>query len=215
MINAYSNIYLNDSKKLLANAFDYAINDLCIESDYFANLFSNSYLAKLIESGNPSIISGLSGIELVNKLLESIDLKMTNKRNIIIEKSKEYWAGYVLASYQWYSAKTFKDIFNVVKLSDIINMYPLLHEIDITRFYEHMDNLFINYKADTKLKNIRESRNLSQNELANISGVNIRNIQLYEQKVNDIDKAQVKTLYRLSIALNCHIEELLENPLKK
>ena len=36
--------------------------------------------------------------------------------------------------------------------------------------------------------------------------------ETWEQKVNDIDKAQAQTLYKLSRVLGCDIEDLLENP---
>ncbi len=64
------------------------------------------------------------------------------------------------------------------------------------------------------IKQIRESRGISQAELAETSGVNLRSIQMYEQKVNDIDKAQSQSLYKLSRVLGCGIEDLLENPIK-
>lgn len=43
-------------------------------------------------------------------------------------------------------------------------------------------------------------------------GVSLRSIQMYEQKVNDIDKAQARTVYKLSRVLGCTVEDLLENP---
>lgn len=49
-------------------------------------------------------------------------------------------------------------------------------------------------------------------EALEASGVNIRSIQLYEQGVNDIDRAQAKTVYRLASALACSVEDLLEEP---
>ena len=61
---------------------------------------------------------------------------------------------------------------------------------------------------------IREARGVSQAQLAELSGVAKRSIQLYEQRVNDIDKAQSQTLYKLSRVLGCAIEDLLENPEK-
>jgi DNA-binding Xre family transcriptional regulator len=36
---------------------------------------------------------------------------------------------------------------------------------------------------------------------------------MYEQKANDIDKAQAKTLYKISRVLGCTIEDLLEDPM--
>ena len=65
----------------------------------------------------------------------------------------------------------------------------------------------------TKLRQRREDIGMSQSELARQTGVNIRNIQLYEQRQNSIDKAQGNILYKLALALKCNIEDLLELPM--
>lgn len=62
----------------------------------------------------------------------------------------------------------------------------------------------------TNLKKNRTQAGISQAELANQSGVNIRMIQHYEQGFKDINKAQGDTLYKLAQALNTSIEEILE-----
>ena len=62
----------------------------------------------------------------------------------------------------------------------------------------------------SNLKRIREGLGLSQNKLADKSGVNVRMIQHYEQGVKDINKAQVETVYKLAKALKVNIEELIE-----
>ena len=91
-------------------------------------------------------------------------------------------------------------------------MYKVYHEMDVTNFVEDMNKKYNSVVFETKLKKIREARQLSQSELAALSGVKKRSIQLYEQKVNDIDKAQAQTLYKLSRVLGCTIEDLLETP---
>ena len=53
----------------------------------------------------------------------------------------------------------------------------------------------------------------SQAELAKASGVSLRSIQMYEQRVNDIDKAQAQTVYKLSRVIGCEMEDLLEKPM--
>ena len=60
---------------------------------------------------------------------------------------------------------------------------------------------------------MRESRGLSQAELAKESGVKLRSIQMYEQRVNDIDKAQAQTVYKLARVIGCNVEDLPENPM--
>lgn len=51
---------------------------------------------------------------------------------------------------------------------------------------------------------------MSQKQLAEESGVSIRMVQYYEQGVNDINKAEALTVYRLAHALWCKVEDLLE-----
>lgn len=62
----------------------------------------------------------------------------------------------------------------------------------------------------TKLKEIRTSKNMTQRELSEVSGVNLRILQHYEQGFKDINKAQAITVYNLAQALNCSVEDLLE-----
>lgn len=63
---------------------------------------------------------------------------------------------------------------------------------------------------DIMLKDHRIKRGLSQSQLASASGVSVRMIQYYEQGVKDINKASGETLYKLSKALDCKMEDLIE-----
>ena len=64
------------------------------------------------------------------------------------------------------------------------------------------------FPSVSALKTIRKKRKLSQEELAILSGVNVRSIRAYEQGKKDITKAQGDTLQMLAKALDCSIEEL-------
>ena len=61
------------------------------------------------------------------------------------------------------------------------------------------------------LKKYRVQKGLSQNELANVTGVSVRVIQNYEQKKKNLSKASVERLYRFALTLGCPIQELLSN----
>lgn len=63
----------------------------------------------------------------------------------------------------------------------------------------------------TNLKRIRKVAGLSQSKLAAASGVNVRMIQQYEQRVKYINAAAVVTVRDLAKALNCRIEDLIED----
>ena len=64
--------------------------------------------------------------------------------------------------------------------------------------------------SDDMLKDIRESKGLTRKELSELSGINFRSLQDYEQGHKNITSAKGETLYRLSVALGCSMEELVE-----
>ena len=68
--------------------------------------------------------------------------------------------------------------------------------------YEHAGEL-------SPLKIARERAGLSQSELADKAGISIRTLQSYEQEQRDISKASVETLQKLTVALNCLVEDLI------
>ena len=213
MIRAYEESYLSDAVRNLSAAFDYAINICKLDVEEFSVLFLRSRLSKEFEMGNPYIISGTSGIELIQKIiLEIYPNYKFPEYTMTMVSSKEYWAGYYLAQYQWFTARSFKDIFRKISLSEIIDMYNVYHEMDISHFIEELNKRYTNTILDTKLKMHRMYSDMSQSELAKKSGVSLRAIQLYEQRVNDLNKAQVHTVYKLARALYCSVEDLLEDP---
>lgn len=213
MIHAYSESYLNDAKQNLAEFFDYAIIGCKYDANLFSKLFVQSGYADKFERGNPAIIAGMSGIELAKKVITyAYPNWKFPERKFSGDRSNVYWAGWALAEYQWATCKRFKDIFSRISLAEIISMYSVYHQMDIEHFIEGMNKKYDSVEQETRLKMIRENREISQTELARLSGVSIRSIQMYEQKVNDIDKAQAGTVYKLSRVLGCTIEDLLENP---
>lgn len=213
MTHAYDKGCLNKAKTTLAAMFDYAVNDCKYDIDWFAELFIKSGKAKQFETGNPAIIMGMSGVELARSIIADIYRESSfAEATQPMDKTSEYWAGWALADFQWYSAYRFKDIFEKVKMSEIVGMYKVFHEMDIQQFYDAINEKMNSVQLETRLKKIREASGLSQAKLAEESGVSLRSIQMYEQRNNDIDKAQAKTLYQLSRVLGCDIEDLLEKP---
>lgn len=101
----------------------------------------------------------------------------------------------------------FGRIFSKVPFSGIVRMYHPYHEMDVTAFVSEMERRIGERPSQPRLKILRENRGWSQSQLAEASGINIRSIQLYEQRVNDIDRAQARTVYRLASALTCSVEE--------
>ena len=62
----------------------------------------------------------------------------------------------------------------------------------------------------TRLKEMRQRRGITQAQLSDASGVNIRAVQDYEQGSNDINKAAAITVLKLARALYCKMEDIME-----
>ena len=211
MTHAYREIYLSKVQSVLGDAFDYAINTCHLPGDDFVKLFVVSSISKRMENGEPSMISGKSGIEIaIEVVLETTGKYLETIPQESIERSVEYWIGWAVAYYQWYSSRRYSDIFKVLTFDDLQKMYYTLHEADITKFVDIADERIKEHFKDTNLKRIRALYGYTQSELAKQSGVSLRSIQMYEQHRKDINKASVETLYNIAKVLGCRIEDLIE-----
>ena len=215
MIHAYDETYLDDAMNNLGDMFDYAVNDCGYDAEEFFGHFITSGVAKEFERGTPKYVVGLSGPELASEVI----YRTTRSRPNVppaenIEKSPEYWSGWILAYYQWYSMRRFYNMQkNNLTMERVLSLYPMLHEADISKFVFVADKIMErNVSAEiSNLKKIRTARGMTQKELADISGTSIRMIQLYEQGKKDINKAQAITLSRIAHVLGCNTNDLMEN----
>ena len=211
MTHAYQETYLSKAQATLGDAFDYAINTCGISGEDFIKLFTASSASRRMENGEPAFLAGKSGIELaVDVVLETTGKQLEHVPEEHFGRSREYWIGWAIYYYQWYSSRSFRDIFRVLAFEDLQNMYYTLHEADITKVVGIVDTRIREYFQDTNLKRIRIVYGCTQKELAKRSGVSLRSIQMYEQRNKDINKASAETLYRISRVLGCAIEDLLE-----
>jgi DNA-binding XRE family transcriptional regulator len=186
----------------LAALFDMAINAEGLDADQFSYMFATSSVASGIENGFPNMLAGKSATEMLMIILDK-DVEYTT---VPLDRTPQYWAGWILANAQWYLNKSFKEILDVMPFSSLVSMYYPYHEADEMKTIEIIQKYF---PKTSSLKLLRQKRNLTQEQLALISGVNIRSIRSYEQGENDILKAQGESLLMLSKALGCTIEELL------
>ena len=211
MTHAYQEIYLSNAQSMLGDAFDYAINVCHIPGSSFVKLFIASTISKRLENGEPSYLSGKSGIEVAMEILAETTGKVPDVApQEHFGRSREYWIGWAVAYYQWFSGRRYSDIFQVVTFEELQKLYDPLHEADITKFADILDARMREFFADTSLKRIRTAYGCTQAELAKRSGVSLRSIQMYEQRNKDINKASAETLLRLSRVLGCTMEDLME-----
>ena len=207
MIHAYNEEYLLHARNVMGKMFDFVVYDLNIELENFFDLFIESGVAYKFYKGDTGVISGKSGYELALQVLNIMnkDVEITFP-NYTLNHSKEYWLGYFLSYYSWYSNINYEDIILCVSIKELLLMYDKYHEMDIMHFVDKLNEIIFN---SNKLKFYRKKRKLSQKELATLSNIPIRTIQQYEQNQKDLDKANVTYLVNLARVLNCSIEDLL------
>lgn len=63
-----------------------------------------------------------------------------------------------------------------------------------------------------KLKQLRMAAGLSQSQLAEKAGLNVRVLQHYEQGSKNFDHARIDILLKYCLALDCKLSDLIENP---
>ncbi|WP_051538093.1 helix-turn-helix domain-containing protein [Butyrivibrio proteoclasticus] len=208
---AYNQMYLDDAMHNLAEALEAAKLRLNITLDSFMHMFICSGIASQFEIGNPKYVSGMSGTELVNEvLLKTYGSDADTLGNCkYSDPTPEYWTGWVLAYYQWFSGKTFKDIQKAMPIEELVDKYHPFHEGDETLVVEYIDRRFLEQSQINRLKAYRKLIGLSQSELAKASDVNLRTLQQYEIGAKDIKKASTATVIALSKALKCSVEDLV------
>ena len=214
MTRAYEETYLDDAMNNLGDMFDYAVNDCGYDAEEFFTHFIVSGVASAFERGNPKYLAGLSGPELASTVIfRTYKTRPDKLPSEDMDKSAEYWAGWILAYYQWYTSRSFDYLRRGgLNIERVLSMYPTLHEADVTKFVTVADNFMKKSNASgvSNLQRIRKASGMTQRKLAEVSGSALRMIQLYEQGRQDINKAQAATLLRIARVLGCEVEDLLE-----
>lgn len=210
-MNAYDKTYLEDAMMNLAVMLDYGAMTYG-DVEAFFDRFLVSDISKQFGSGSPRYIAGMSGIELAEKVMEDTGGIPVYAEYKTSGKSAVYWAGWVLAYLQWHTGFTFERIKEWgVTLPFLLALYPTHHEADISKLIDTASVKITQYRSQSvnPLKRQRKSAGLTQQELAEMSGVKIRMIQAYEQNYQDISKAEAGSVLKMAKALKCLPEDLL------
>lgn len=141
MTRAYIEPYLKDVMRNVGVLSHFCINEYGMSPERFANLFAKSHVAEQISNANPRFLAGLSGKEMADMIIE--ESKEDGYRRVdtdIYHVTPEYWAGWVSAYYQWYTAKSFAQLHADGQTYDrVLKMYHPLHEADLSKVVEVME----------------------------------------------------------------------------
>ena len=204
--HAYNEAYLPYAMENLAAMMDCGINKYGYSPELFFRMFLSSGVAGQFEKGNPRYVVGHSGTELAELVVDRTVGKPMVDVDCSFSLSPEYWAGWVLAYYQWKSGRSFRYIQNNgLDIDKVIAMYYPLHEADLDKFAAVADGIL---SLASTLKKARERLGLTQEELSRLSGVSLRMIRAYEQKSQDLEKANFITVSKLASVLHVDYSEI-------
>lgn len=211
MIHAYDKLYLSAVQRNIGRMFDFAVYDYKYDLTEFFNLFIASGVSSKIESGNCNYLAGKSGVELVYEIIRHVNAKaIFIQPKFTQNKSPEYWCGWAIAYYQWFKGISFKEIINFIPIADFLALYSPYHEMAIESLVEELDRIRLEKHTETNLKKYRLLSGMSQSQLAKTTDIPVRTIQQYEQRKKNINHANFETIQKLSKALCCQAEMLLE-----
>ena len=202
MVYAYEEKYLTTIAEIVGDIFRKATCIEDFEIDRFAQEFAKSKVAHAIEYGDLDYLIS----EEIEDDIASLIRSEPNKEYCEDINSREYWVGYILVFIQRAVRRSFKEIFALYLCSRLLKDYDTYGDIDPIEMVKKIKQYI---SMGNKLKQFREKKKMTQQELSNTSNVTVKNIKAYEDGTVDISKAQGDTLFRLSRALGCTIEELL------
>lgn len=210
MIHAYDEMYTHDSMENLGFMMDYAVNACEIPIEAFFTRFLSSRAAQAFAAGHPYYLVGISGIELAMLVMRQTGTVVSEKRSYYpMDRSPEFWTGWMLAYLQWYFGLDFKTLAQRgVDATFLLQRYHPLHEADVS-VTVHVVEPMLRTKRPSALKRIRKAACLTQEELGRRSGVSLRMIRAYEQQSQTLERAEYQTIAALSRALGCLEADLL------
>lgn len=140
MTPAYSELYLSDASLALGSMLESAVYLFGVELSAFWRLFLNSHVSDDFGHGLSGTVSGKSGWELAAEILDDAGVEFRREKpNGVAGCSREFWAGWALAQYQWRSGLTFREIEAFAPLKDLLLMYSPYHEMEIGQFIDAIE----------------------------------------------------------------------------
>lgn len=139
-MHAYIEPYLKGVMRNVGVMSHFCINEYGLTPEEFARIFARSHVAEQISLGNPRFLAGMSGKEMADMIMESLDGDIrSDKGSDMYYITPEYWTGWVMAYYQWYTAKSFAQMYADGQTYDRVHkMYHTMHEADLAKVVEAM-----------------------------------------------------------------------------
>lgn len=148
MARAYKKTYLNSAMRNLAVMMDCGVRKYGYPIEEFYERFLASDVSRQFAKGNPRYLVGMSGAELADSVVEATGGTILQENDGTYSVGPEYWAGWVLAYYQWLTRRSFAHMQRKgLGAKEVMLMYHPLHEADLSRFAAAADSIIEQNKS--------------------------------------------------------------------
>ena len=215
-MHPYPEELLPATMSALGKAFDFADKHLPEGLASFYELFVCSDVARTFDGPDAHPDLNGSGIQLVLSVCEGVSsegldlMLMSERRPDKGHRERAKWCGTLLAYHQWDTGATFRAISTYLGIDELFSLFEERGKEPLPQISAHIAQTLAIRTAPTRLHHYRAEAGLTQHGLAAASGVSLRSIQQYEQRKKDINRAQARSVWLLSQALGCSMEDLLE-----
>lgn len=142
MARAYKKMYLRDAMRNLAVMLDCGVRKYGYPIGEFYLKFLSCEVSRQFAAGNPRYLVGMSGAELADSVVEASGGTVLKENDGTYTVGPEYWAGWVLAYYQWFSRRSFAYMHKKgLGINEVLSMYYPLHEADLSKFAAAADGI--------------------------------------------------------------------------
>ena len=142
MARAYKKTYLNGAVRNFAVMLDCGVRKYGYTIEEFYDKFLASDVSRQFAKGNPRYLVGLSGAELADTVVEASGGTVLEENDGTYTVGPEYWAGWVLAYYQWLRSCSFSYMRRKgLGIKEVVSMNYPLHEADLSRFADAADSI--------------------------------------------------------------------------
>jgi len=142
MARAYKKTYLNGAMRNLAVMLDCGVRKYGYPIEEFYEKFLTSDVSRQFAKGNPRYLVGLSGAELADIVVEASGGTVLQENDGSYTVGPVYWAGWVLAYYQWLTRRSFDYMCRKgLGIKEVVSMYNPLHEADLSKFANAADSI--------------------------------------------------------------------------
>lgn len=117
------------------------------------------------------------------------------------------WVGYAYIHLFLNLEITFEALFFLIPIQEMLNMYKLYHEMDITHLEEYAKEVMKYSLLDVIMKR----KKTSNNDLSKKTNIPVSTINSLRYGNRDITKLEAKKILSIAYALNVKIETLLTN----